>query len=593
MLYLVAQGPQSQQRWRRRLLNGQTVTLGRGLACWNVDWDSQISRNHAQLTLDQRRLHVTRLPAATNPVFFCGRQLDEFLVSAGEHFVIGQTRFQLVADRVHVTMDLPLPDAERNFAAGKLRREQFHDAGQRIAVLSQLPDVISRAATESDLQVQIVNVLLTGIRRATTVGIVRDVAAADQRSVEVIHWDQRLLTTGEFQPSGQLIQKAVESGETILHLWKTSGQFGADHITVLREGDWAFVCPLTGESADRMAIYVSGHHDPNSEPGPHADTLDLHDDIKFTELVASTLANVRQVHSLKRKQDSLRPFFSPVVLDAISGQDPETVLSPRECEVSVMFCDLRGFSRRSEEYADHLLELLDRVSGALGVATREIFEHRGVVGDFHGDATMGFWGWPLEQPDRALRACRAALAIRQEFTAFATQRHHPLHDFRIGMGIATGKAVAGRIGTADQVKVTVFGPVVNVAARLESMTRRFRVGILVDQRTHALIRGADAELRLPRVRRLAVVQPQGMKHAIGVSQLLPAESHRDVPGDQEVAIYEQALDRFTDGDWDAAHRILKPLPFEDPGRDFLITFINRHGRRAPQNWPGFIALDQK
>ena len=75
----------------------------------------------------------------------------------------------------------------------------------------------------------------------------------------------------------------------------------------------------------------------------------------------------------------------------------------------MLFCDLRGFSRRSERDADDLLGLLNRVSRALGVMTHYILEEGGVVGDFHGDAAMGFWGWPIEQPNSIERACRAAL----------------------------------------------------------------------------------------------------------------------------------------------------------------------------------------
>ena len=83
----------------------------------------------------------------------------------------------------------------------------------------------------------------------------------------------------------------------------------------------------------------------------------------------------------------------------------------------MLFCDLRGFSRQSERHAGDLLGLLQRVSQALGVMTHHIREQGGVVGDFQGDAAMGFWGWPLAQHDAVLRTCRAALAIRAEFEA--------------------------------------------------------------------------------------------------------------------------------------------------------------------------------
>ncbi len=599
MLYLVAQGPETQQRWRRRLSESETVHLGRTQVGWRVEWDLQVSRLHALLTNSEGRLRVQRVKDASNPIFFQGNQLDEFFVSPGDHFVIGQTRFQLVKEDVHVTMDLPSPDAERNYRRDNLRRVGYRDAEKKIAVLSQLPDIISRAANDVDLHVQILNVLLTGVRRASTVGIVRHIkdadAVNDSSTAEVVHWDQRLMTGGDFQPSGNLIRRAVKSGETLLHLWRTGGQFGDDKITILRDGDWAFVSPLTGEAADGLAIYVAGNYDVPIDSNPDNDPLDLHDDIKFTELIATTLANLREVKRLQARQASLRAFFSPVVLDAINQREPEQVLKPQECEVSVLFCDLRGFSMRSEQYENNLLELLDRVSDALGVTTREILAQRGVVGDFHGDAAMGFWGWPLQQPDRAVRACQAALDIQADFRGFGSQPDHPLHDFQMGLGIATGTAVAGRIGTEDQVKVTVFGPVVNVAARLETMTSQFRAGILIDERTAELLRAGHIESEGPslRTRRLAVVQPVGMNKAIKVSQVLPPPGQPSSLSDEAIQVYESGLDQFTAGDWQKAFDTFHEVPADDQAKDFLTVFIAQHNRRAPADWPGYIALQQK
>src|SRR6185503_14223643 len=141
------------------------------------------------------------------------------------------------------------------------------------------------------------------------------------------------------------------------------------------------------------------------------------------------------------------------------------------------------FSRSSERSAGDLLGLLNRVSEALGIMTHQILDEGGVVGDFHGDAAMGFWGWPIAHPDMVERSCRAALSIRAQFEAAACREGHPLADFRIGLGLATGRAVAGKIGTQDQVKVTVFGPVVNLASRLEGMTKLLRAPILLDEPT--------------------------------------------------------------------------------------------------------------
>jgi adenylate cyclase len=314
--------------------------------------------------------------------------------------------------------------------------------------------------------------------------------------------------------------------------------------------------------------------------------------LKFTELAATTLGNLRKVQLLEQNHTKLSQFFSPVVLEALAGQDPDEVLAPRETEVSVMFCDLRGFSRSSERSADDLRGLLQRVSRALGVMTRHILDEGGVVGDFHGDAAMGFWGWPLPQEDAAQRACHAALDIRREFETSSQDDSHPLVDFRMGIGIATGRAVAGKIGTVDQVKVTVFGPVVNLASRLESMTKLLRAPILLDETTARAVR-QSVPRDVARIRRVACVRPYGLQTSLEVSELLPPEAQYPQLADDHIAAYEAALDALLARDWNQAFNLLHNVPAEDRVKDFLTVFIAQHNRTPPENWDGVIPLATK
>ena len=274
------------------------------------------------------------------------------------------------------------------------------------------------------------------------------------------------------------------------------------------------------------------------------------------------------------------------------NRDPDQVLAPREANVSVLFCDLRGFSKQSEESADQLLELLRRVSDALGVMTHQILARDGVVGDFHGDAAMGFWGWPFESGNAVSNAIQAALAIRSEFEAAAAIPDHPLAGFRTGLGIATGKAVAGRIGTVDQVKVTVFGPVVNLAARLESMTKQLRATILIDEATATRVR-SEIPPSIARVRRVARVLPYGINTPLMVSELIPPEGPDSILTNAHVAAYEQAVDALQAGQWSEAFRLLHQVPAEDRVKDFLTVFIAQHGRTPPADWQAFIPMPEK
>ncbi len=318
---------------------------------------------------------------------------------------------------------------------------------------------------------------------------------------------------------------------------------------------------------------------------------DLQDDVKFAELVGTTLANLRQSRRLERRQSAIRHFFAPVVMEALAGKDTEQVLAPREAGLSVMFCDLRSFSQRSERDAEDLLALLASVSDALGVMTRHILDTGGVIGDFHGDAAMGFWGWPLEQPDTASRAATAAMRILAESVQLVDQSSEG-ERFRFGIGIATGRAVAGRIGTVDQVKVTAFGPVVNLASRLEGLTKVFGAEVMVDQPTAEAVRQlADSPFR---VRKLARVRPAGLEKAVDVFQLLAdfGDPSRSLSTEQ-VQLYESSLQALIDGDWEEAYRGLHNLPAWDRPKDVLLSIVLRHNRVPPDRWNGIIDLPKQ
>jgi adenylate cyclase len=590
---LIAQGAQAEHRWRRTLAPGLPFTIGRHAASWSTPWDDRISRRHVQARWQNGRLEVNKLPEAANPVFFRGRQTDRCWLRPGEHFVIGQTTFTLSDARVHVSVDWPQPVREQAFSADYLQSVRFRHADQRIDALSRLPQLISGAGSDSELCVRLVNILLQGIPRAQAAGVVA-LPADDVRSgdLQIMHWDCRNAQHDDFSPSARLIREAVESQESQLHVWRKSPTANSVAFTQAENVDWAFCTPVAGDACRGWALYVNGNFAEGDASDLAREPHQLRDDLKFAEVAAGTLGNLRSLRLLERQQVSLGQFFSPLVLEALAGQDPEQVLAPREADISVLFCDLRGFSQKSEQAAEDLLELLNRVSGALGVMTRHILEQGGVVGDFHGDSAMGFWGWPLRQKDAAQRACRAALGIRASFAEAAGRLDRNLSDFRIGIGIASGRAVAGKIGTVDQVKVTVFGPVVNLASRLETMTKLLRAPILVDTQTANTLRSGPP-VDWARLRRVANVLPFGMRTPLEVSELLPPEAQFPQLESHHLRAYEAALDAVQTGNWPAAFELLHQVPAEDRVKDFLTVFIAQHNRTPPPDWAGFIPLKSK
>ncbi len=531
------------------------------------------------------------LSSASNPVFFQGAAVTQCRVHSGEHFVIGGTTFSVTDEDVSVSIDVPPPVTEQAFSPEYLRRLRFRDPDHRIEILSRLPEQVASASGNQELYEQVVRVLLEGIPKANAAALVV-VTLGPEPTIEFLHWDHMDAdaVSREISPSQRLIVEAVEGSESVVHTWGSTNsgrEFTADDNI-----DWAFCTPIQGPACPGWAIYVSGSaaDDPADSPD---DVADLRDELKFAEVVATTLSSFCEVRRLQRNQAALGQFFSPPVIAALGDGDPDQILAPREVDVTVLFCDLRGFSLETERSADDLFGLLKRVSDALGVLTKHILNQGGVVGDFHGDAAMGFWGWPLPQENAAWHAACAALAIRREFNEAAKRANHPLANFRIGMGMASGRAVAGMIGTSDQVKVTAFGPVVNLASRLETMTKRLNASILLDAETSRQVCSAPNSLIDVRVRRLAVVRPYGLKNEIAISELLPPEDEYPLLSDHHIRQYELALDAFLQGDWSTAWEKLHEVPAADPSKDFLTMYIAARNRTVPHNWDGVIQLDSK
>jgi len=598
MAELVARGQTERDQWRKPLRLHEPVVVGRDSSIWSVPWERWLSRKHAELTWDGDALNVVKLPEAANPVFFHGEPTTHFTIRRGDSFAIGRTTFTLSTDDA----SLPTPTPENaqivhsfTVSSEELREVPFRDAPHRLDVLSHLTKVIFSAVNDSELFAQTANLLLEGVRRADAIAIVAFDADADSTPIQILHVDRRLIADVEFHPSRRLVQEAVlRRKKSVVHIWTAAQTDSMQQFTLQGNFDWAFCTPLRGDVSKRMAIYVAGRlaeSEPSAILAPWR-TNDLSEDVKFVELVADILGALRQTQALQHRQSVLSHFFSPNVLQILSAADPEKALRPTETQVTALFCDLRGFSRKVETAADNLPAILERVSTALGVMSTAILKQKGVVADFLGDCAMGFWGWPIAQPDDVRRACQAALDIRAAFEQFASIPDHPLADFKVGIGIATGRAVAGQIGSCDQAKVTAFGPSVNLAARLEGLTKIMRVPVLIDETTARIV--ADAlPVETIRCRRLARIRPYGLDQPLVVSELLPPAEDDPAHSAENIATYESALTAFLAGNWTEAYELLHRVPPQDLGKDFLVSYILQNNHLPPPGWDGVISIDAK
>ncbi len=157
--------------------------------------------------------------------------------------------------------------------------------------------------------------------------------------------------------------------------------------------------------------------------------------------------------------------------------------------------------------------------------------------------------------------------------------------------MAHGTAVVGRLGTPDQFKIGVFGPTVNLAARLESLTKRFGVSILVDENCAAYLREEASRLG-SRMQRLGRIQPAGMTHAVAVAELTPDADQATEMLVRSQSVYDLALEAFEQGRWDEARAKLEPLTGHGPAA-FLLHYIQAHPAGPPPGWNGVMVLDSK
>ena len=566
---------------------GQRLILGRESQCdVMVPGDPQVSRRHLEIVVEASQIEVRLLPQAKNPLFFEGQETRQCVVTPGGQFVVGATCCRLTSP----TGPLASPPSgspieEVAFSPAALAQVAYRDADRRLDALTQLPALIHGAPSEPELQRRLAQVLLAGVPRCEVAGVVAVPRNGPIRWLESV---RRHETAGTVPLSQRLARGAlVERKQTLLHVWERA-QPSTDYTTLL-DCDWALCTPVEGVGEEPWGLYLAGRLDGN---GRETVAADLRTEAKFVGLMAEIVGSIRQLSALERRQAGLRKFLPPSVLTAMGDDtDPDRLL-PRESLVTVLFCDLRGFSRRAESARNDLPALLQRVSEALGVMTSCISREGGVIGDFQGDAAMGFWGWPVPAVDDGLRACRAALAIRREFHRARATPGHPLADFRVGLGLAQGRAVAGRIGTEEHFVFTAFGPVVNLASRLEGQSRTLRVPIVIDEALATAVRD-----QLPpdeaRLRRLARILPVGLDTPTLVHELLPGEGPDCPLTTAHLLAYDRAVDQFLAGNWDQAWSTLRALPAEDQAQDFLTLQITQNNRQPPADWTGVIRMTAK
>ncbi len=292
----------------------------------------------------------------------------------------------------------------------------------------------------------------------------------------------------------------------------------------------------------------------------------------------------------KRQITNLFGQYVPSELVDEMSKNPEQVSMEGDSrEMTILFSDVRGFTTISEGLDPKDLSLL--MNEFLTPLSRVVYGHRGTIDKYMGDCIMAFWGAPLPDARHAYHAVLAGLEMQR--TLHALQPHFKERgwpEIRIGVGINTGRVSVGNMGSEVRVAYTVMGDAVNLASRLEGITKEYGAQVLVGEHTRAAApEFVYRELDLVRVKGkdkpVAIYEPLGLAGEVAQAVL------------DEIKLFQHMLRMYRNQEWDGVELQLINLLKIAPQSKLYAVYAERvaHYRNNPpgENWDGVFVFKTK
>jgi adenylate cyclase len=319
-----------------------------------------------------------------------------------------------------------------------------------------------------------------------------------------------------------------------------------------------------------------------------------HDEIG--QLSAAFNRMVEQLRHKERIRETFGRYFDPRVVEGLINQPKLAAAEGQRRVMTVMFCDMKGFTTLSEGMTPQgLVKVMNRY---LSTMSEPIRRHGGVIDKYIGDAIMAYWGPPfVEETDESQFACLAAIEmikriapLRKEVTELLGVRVIPTEcDVRIGL--ATGEALVGSIGSDVMMNYTVMGDTVNLAARLEAANKLYGSRSLIAEATVAK---TDETIQFREIDRLMVA---GQTTPQAVFELLGRKDELTPKQDLLRTRYADALAAYRAQRWDQAraafHAVLETVPTDGPSLALLSRIDHLQGHPPGADWDGSWRLENK
>jgi adenylate cyclase len=260
-------------------------------------------------------------------------------------------------------------------------------------------------------------------------------------------------------------------------------------------------------------------------------------------------------------------YVPPEVVDEMARDPEKASMLGESREMTVLFTDVRGFTTISEGLEAQALSAL--MNEFLTPLTEVIYKHRGTIDKYMGDCIMAFWGAPLDDSHHARNGILAGLEMQRTLKAMQPVfRAKNWPEIRIGVGLNTGRMSVGNMGSRVRLAYTVMGDAVNLASRLEGITKEYGADIIVSEDTMSAVpEVVFREIDRVRVKgkdtAVTIYEPLGLKGQVAASAL------------EDAALFQEALELYRNQEWDMAEPRLLRLKTISPESRLYDTFLER------------------
>lgn len=281
-----------------------------------------------------------------------------------------------------------------------------------------------------------------------------------------------------------------------------------------------------------------------------------------------------------------RHYLSPHVIEQIIENPDLLRLGGEKREITSFFSDVTGFTTISESLQPE--DLVTLLNEYLSEMTETILSSGGTLDKYEGDAIIAFWNAPLDQPDHALRACRAALECQRRLEELRPHfQEHYGHELQMRIGVNTGQAVVGNMGSRERFDYTAMGDTVNLASRLEGACKQYRVPILIGEETFEKVKD------LLVAKEVDLIRVVGRRRPVRIFQVLAEKGELSYSELERIEPFEQALKIYREGDWEKALSLFQKMENDMLAQIYVARCQRLIESGSKEEWTGVFELKEK